>query len=65
MVIPQEKPTSSSVDLASRDIHLEKPRLKSVGIVGKQVHAEHISYSLASREEEGMMRGKADNHLPQ
>jgi hypothetical protein len=53
MVIPQEKPTSSSVDLASRDIHLEKPRLKSVGIVGKQVHAEHISYSLAFSRRRG------------
>jgi hypothetical protein len=49
---------------ASWDIHMEKTRLKSVvSWVTGQPETSFLE-TLHSREEEGMMGGKADKHLP-
>jgi hypothetical protein len=52
------------VVLASWDIHMKKPRLKSLVSWANRFTWTYFLFALFSREEEGMMGGKADKHLP-
>ena len=63
-LMQRKSSSSSAVVLASRDIHLKKTRLKSLVSWANKFTWTYFLSALFSREEEGMMGGKADKHLP-